>query len=114
MKVQVAEALGVSLDDERWLCWACERDLGSARANYKEGCLVAARDPREIHGETRPADNGLSFAPDPNWCRVVEFYCPGCATILDVEYLPVGHPLTHELEIDIDALKARFAEPGVR
>ena len=109
MKVQVGESLGVDLDAERWVCWVCAADLGPARANYKEGCLVADRDPRDVHGRSASSADGLGFTPDPRWCRVVEFYCPGCATLLEVEYLPPGHPLTHELELDIDALKARFS-----
>jgi acetone carboxylase gamma subunit len=37
-------------------------------------------------------------------------FCPGCATLIEVEYLPPGHPITHDLEIDIDALKASTQE----
>lgn len=109
MRVQVAEALSVDVDTRRWLCARCEHDLGDAGDNYKEKCLVAARDPREVHGWTTRSDNGMGFTPDPDWCRIVEFYCPACATMLDVEYLPPGHPLTHEIELDLDALRQRFA-----
>jgi len=30
--------------------------------------------------------------------------------MVENEYLPPGHPLTHEIELDIDVLKARHAE----
>jgi acetone carboxylase gamma subunit len=43
----------------------------------------------------------------------VEFYCPGCAALLECEYLPPGHPLTHDIELDIDALRARDEETTV-
>jgi len=89
----------------RWSCNRCDHDLGSARESYKRGCLIADRDPREIHPPVVEGDYG--FAPDPEWCRLVEFYCPGCAVLLETEYLPPGHPLTHDLELDIDALKAK-------
>jgi len=48
------------------------------------------------------------IAPDRDWCRIVEFYCPGCAVLMEVEYLPPGHPLTRDIELDIDAMKARY------
>ncbi|MCS0502072.1 acetone carboxylase subunit gamma [Ancylobacter mangrovi] len=104
-KVEITEYLAIDLARERWQCRRCDHDLGPARASYKEGCLVADRDPREVH---EPVVEGeYTFAPDPEWCRLVEFYCPNCATLIEVEYLPPGHPITHDIELDIDALKAR-------
>jgi hypothetical protein len=33
--------------------------------------------------------------------------------MFEVEYLPSGHPLTDDIEIDVDALKAKFQDlPG--
>ena len=103
--VEITEYLAIDLADERWQCRRCDHDLGSARRNYKEGCAVADRDPREIHEAV--VDGEYTFAPDPEWCRIVEFYCPNCATLLETEYLPPGHPITHDIELDIDALKAK-------
>jgi acetone carboxylase gamma subunit len=104
-RVEITEYLAIELPTERWHCRHCDHDLGSARSNYKEGCLVADRSPHEIHD---PVVNGpYTFSPDPEWCSVVEFYCPGCATLIEVEYLPPGHPLTHDIDLDIDALKRR-------
>jgi len=40
--------------------------------------------------------------------RIVEFYCPGCGTQVETEYLPPGHPITHDIEIDLDTLKQRL------
>lgn len=105
--VEITEYLAIDLADERWHCRCCEHDLGSARRNYKEGCAVADRDPREIHEAV--VDGEYTFAPDPEWCRIVEFYCPNCATLLETEYLPPGHPITHDIELDIDALKAKHS-----
>ena len=45
---------------------------------------------------------------------LVEFYCPQCATLVETEYLPPGHPLTWDIQIDLDALKRKYgvaAEP---
>jgi acetophenone carboxylase len=33
---------------------------------------------------------------------------------VESEYLPPGHPLTHDTEIDVDALKQRLADGHVR
>jgi acetone carboxylase, gamma subunit len=102
---RITEYLDIDLEGERWHCHRCGHELGSARENYKKGCLIAHRDPQEVHPAVVEGEYG--FAPDPEWCQIVEFYCPNCAVLLEVEYLPPGHPLTHDIELDIDALKAR-------
>ena len=79
---------------------------GAARENYKKGCLVHDRDPREIHPVNRPG--AFNFSPDPLWVRIVEFYCPDCGTQVETEYLPPGHPITHDIEIDVEQLKERL------
>jgi acetone carboxylase gamma subunit len=102
-KEQITEYLDIDLEKELWCCNRCGRELFPARENYKKGCLVYERDPREIH---RPIIEGeFTFAPDPEWCRIIEFYCPGCGVMVENEYLPPGHPLTHDIELDIDQLK---------
>lgn len=104
--VPITEALAIDLDERMWVCRACSRRLIVADRNYKEGCLVWARDPREVH---RPLVEGsYTFAPDPDWVRIVEFICPGCGHLIEVEYLPPGHPITHDLQPDVDALIARY------
>jgi acetone carboxylase, gamma subunit len=104
--IRVTEYLDLRLDDERWICHVCGQDLGSARTNYKEGCRAHERDPREIHRAL--IEGEYTFAPDPEWVRIVEFYCPSCSTQVETEYLPPGHPITHDIEIDIDRLKERL------
>jgi hypothetical protein len=32
--------------------------------------------------------------------------------MIENEYLPPGHPITHEIELDIDALKQRYGGIG--
>ena len=103
MKREITEYLGLDTDSMEWLCNRCGRTLGSAGENYKEGCLIAARDPREIW---RPmVDEAYNFSYNPGWARVVEFYCPGCGTMIEVELLPPGHPITHDIELDLDSLR---------
>ena len=105
-RIRVTEYLDLELDDERWHCRVCDHDLGSARENYKHACQVNQRDPREIHQPLIEAE--YTFAPDPDWVRIVEFHCPGCFTQIETEYLPPGHPITHDIEIDLDRLRERL------
>ena len=108
--VPMTEYLQIDLETERWQCRRCGREIASARENYKTGLLVFDRDPREIHRPLiDPQRYEFTFSPDPQWCRIVEFYCPGCGTMVEVEYLPPGHPPTYDMEIDVDALRAQKA-----
>lgn len=107
MKLRITENLDINLTDETWCCHACGETLVSARANYKTGCQVAEVDLAEAH-PPMVKDEGLSFTPDANFCRLIEFYCPSCATIIENEYLPPGHPITHDIELDLDALKVKY------
>lgn len=110
MKVFVTAALAIDLDNEKWECTRCNAQLGSARANYKAGLVVRERDPGEVHAPILDRDRyDFTFAPDPEWCRLVEYFCPSCGRQVEVEYLPPGHPPTHDIELDIDALKAQWA-----
>jgi acetone carboxylase gamma subunit len=107
MKVSITEYLEIDLQSEQWCCRRCKRPLNSARKNYKEGCLVAERELSEVHP---PLVKGelYSFCPDPDFCRLIEFYCPSCGVMIENEYLPPGHPITHDIELDIDALKQKY------
>ena len=107
MKRRITENLDVDLEREMWTCHHCDEELISARQNFKEGCLAYARDPREIY---RPLVAGeYSFSPNPDWVRIVEFYCPACGAMIENEILPLGHPLTHEIELDMDSLKKIYS-----
>ena len=111
MKVLVTEYLRIDLDTEMYECRRCNKVLTSARENYKRGLNVYDRDPREIH---RPLlDTKLyerTYSPDPAWCRILEYYCPQCGVLFEAEYLPPGHPPLHDIEFDIDALKAQWKD----
>jgi len=104
-KRQMTENLDIALEREMWCCHGCGQDLISARENYKKGCLVYEREPATIHQPIVEGPN--SFCPNPEWCRILEFYCPGCGLMIEVEYLPPGHPITHDIELDIDKLKEK-------
>jgi acetophenone carboxylase len=105
-RLTITEYLEIDLDEEMWYCSQCNTRLNSARKNYKEACRLHNRDPREIHQPL--VDEEYNFAPDPTWMRIMEFYCPNCGIQIDTEYLPPGHPVTHDIEIDLDSLKSRL------
>jgi acetone carboxylase, gamma subunit len=110
MRSRITENLDVDVEQRRWLCHHCEADLGPAERNYKTACLVAARDPEEIWQPL--VDEAVTFSYHRDWCRIVEFYCPSCAWLMDVEVLPPGHPITHDIQLDLTSLTAGDAEGG--
>jgi len=105
MKVRITEYLDIDLAREYWCCNRCGYELYSARDNYKKGCLVLERDPRSVYPMV--IEGPFTFAPDPEWIRIVEFYCPMCGIMIENEFLPPGHPITHDIDLDVDALKKR-------
>lgn len=111
MKVFITEYLRIDLATENWECRRCDAVLFDARDNYKRGLLVYDRDPREIHRPLLSTEKyDRTFAPNPTWCRILEYYCPQCGTMMEVEYLPPGHPPIRDIELDIDALKVQWAD----
>jgi len=64
----------------------CGHFFDHYRRNWKELALVYERDPQD--GEIYSATN----APTKEWMVLREFYCPSCATLLDVENVPQGYP----------------------
>lgn len=102
----ITEYVAVDLESERWECRTCEGDLGDAHRSYKRGCVVRERDPHEIHDQFSDHDE-YNFAPHPDWVRILEFICPDCGTLVEVEYLPPGHPITDDITLDISAMKER-------
>ena len=109
MNILITEYLRINLDTEMWECRRCGRAHVSARDNYKRGLLVYDRNPQEIHKpllDTKKYQR--TFSPDPKWCRILEYYCPQCGTLVEAEYVPPGHPPLRDIELDIDALKEQW------
>lgn len=103
---QITEYLEVDLKSEMWHCRRCGEELIDARQTYKRGCRVRERSPDDVHRQFG-VDEEYHFAPHPDWSRILEYFCPGCATMVEVEYLPPGHPPTRDIELDIDSLQER-------
>ena len=106
MNVRITEYLEIDLISEKWCCQRCGNALISAFENYKKGCLVAERSLQDVH-PPMVEEESYSFCPDENFCRLLEFYCPNCGVMIENEYLPPGHPITHDIQLDIDALKKK-------
>ena len=103
----MTETMEIDLDRELWRCWRCAHEIGPARDNYKEGLLIYERDPTDIHRP--PLDSSLYTSPctDPMGAAL-EYYCPSSRVMIEVEYLPPGHPPVRDMEFDIDALKLQW------
>ena len=83
-KRQITEYLDIDLDKEMWCCNRCGKELITARENYKKGCLVYERDPKDIYNcvntdgfTKKPREGFVALCPDPEWMSIIEFYCPG-------------------------------------
>ena len=93
---QIMEYLDLDLKTRKWYCHHCDYELGAAEDNFKKHLLICERDPKEIY----PPE----LAGDPEYCLIREFYCPGCGIMMDVEVVPPGYPLIHNIELDIDSI----------
>ena len=109
MKYLATEYLKIDLEKETWECRVCDRELGSARENYKKFTKIYNRNPQEIHRpQIDPERYTFNFSPDPGVCAIYEFYCPGCGAMMDVEYAAPGSMPLHDIELDIDSLKEKM------
>ena len=82
--------------DERIVKCSCGHEFGDYRRNWKEAALVYERPPQD--GKIFVGPRGA----DPDWQLLREFYCPGCATLLDVEPVPIGYPFIFNFLPDLD------------
>ncbi|OGO32532.1 MAG: hypothetical protein A2Z29_07005 [Chloroflexi bacterium RBG_16_56_11] len=109
-RVRITESLDIDLDSEKWCCHSCGAVMKSAREPYMNGALLYEKPAGEIYGDVikLSRDTSISYTPDPDFMRIIEFYCPACGALISVQYLPPGHPIPVEIQLDIDQLKARY------
>jgi acetone carboxylase gamma subunit len=74
----------------------CGYVFGDYRHNWKDASLVYERDPSD--GTVYTGGRGA----DPAWQILREFYCPSCATMLDIEPIPVGYPFIFNFLPELD------------
>ncbi len=89
----------VQKGDERVVKCDCGHEFGDWRRNWKLSALIFVRNTVDKLEEVYP---GLR-CPNPDLCEVREYYCPGCASLLMVEAVPVGCPIIFDVLPDIDA-----------
>jgi acetone carboxylase gamma subunit len=108
---RITESLDIDLEAETWCCHSCGATLNSARESYMKGSLVYERPANEIYGDAfqLSRDTVVAYAPDPDYMRIIEFYCPQCGALISMQYLPPGHPIPVDIQLDIDQLKAKEA-----
>jgi acetone carboxylase gamma subunit len=106
MRIRITEYLEIDLTEKKWVCQRCGEILIDAHENYKKGCLVAEKPFDQVHPQI-VEDKAYSFSPNADYCRLLEFYCPKCGIMIENEYLPPGHPITHDIQLDLDALLKR-------
>lgn len=83
-------------DGKRIVRCECGHEFGNYRENWKESAVVYERNPKDGRVYVGPR------AADPAWNMLREFYCPGCATQLDVEVVPLGYPFIHNFVPDLE------------
>jgi acetone carboxylase gamma subunit len=86
-------------DGSRVIKCDCGHEFGDYRQNWKLNALVYVRDDEQKMTELYPK----LLAPDPQWQVIREYYCPNCATQLEVEAVTPWYPVIHDYEPDIDA-----------
>ncbi|HVA41127.1 MAG TPA: acetone carboxylase subunit gamma [Candidatus Binataceae bacterium] len=82
----------------------CGHEFGDWRENWKFKALIHARNTRRKLREIYPGPR----SPDPDWCEIREFYCPGCGVQLEVENVPPGYPINFDFLPDLDAFYAQW------
>ncbi len=103
-KERILLPLGVHLylvdkKGERIVKCDCGHEFGDYRRNWKLAAAIFVRDTREKLEEIYPGVR----CPDPDFCEVREFYCPGCAALLKVEAVPLGYPIIFDFLPNVDA-----------
>lgn len=83
---------------ERIVKCDCGHEFGPYTENWKLGAAVFVRDTDELLQELYPGPK----APDTRFQEIREFICPGCATLLEVEALPPGHPFVFDFLPDLE------------
>lgn len=88
----------VAKGGERIVKCRCGYEYGDYRKNWKLEALIHVRETEEEIQEIYPYPS----RPDPQYCEIREFYCPGCGTQLEVETVPFGYPLVLDFLPDLD------------
>ena len=84
---------------ERIVKCTCGQEFGDYRVNWKLKALIHVRSSEDEIKEIYP----YAGAPDPTYCEIREYYCPGCGNQLQVETVPFGYPVVMDFLPDLDS-----------
>ena len=88
----------VAKDGERLVRCDCGHDFCPYTENWKLHASVYVRDTVEALEELYPGPK----ACDPSLQEIREFICPSCGTLLEVEAVPPGYPVTFDFLPDLE------------
>lgn len=77
----------------------CGFEFGDYHKNWKLSADVLVRNNDELLEELYPGPK----KPNPRLQEIREFICPGCTTLLEVEAVPPGYPVTFDFLPDLEA-----------
>ena len=88
----------VQKESERVVKCSCGHEFGDYRQTWKLNAVVFVRDTEESMEEIFRGPRRC----DPSWMVLREFYCPGCATLLEAEAVPPGYPFVFDFLPELD------------
>jgi hypothetical protein len=95
----------IEADGPHHVCAKCDADIGPARDNYKDHCLM----------EVRPVSHAVPLSGDPH--RYIDadpefrqFFCPGCGALIENEIAVSTDPILRDITIDMDTRLSAAAE----
>jgi len=89
----------VQKGEERIVKCTCGQEFGDYRVNWKLNALMHIRNTPEEIKELYPYPG----PPDPAYCEIREYYCPGCGAQLQVDTVPFGYPAVFDFLPDLDS-----------
>jgi acetone carboxylase gamma subunit len=96
----------VQSSSERVVKCDCGHEFGPYTENWKIHALIFVRDTEELLEELYPGPK----ACDPKLQELREFICPGCGTLLEVEAVPPGYPITFDFLPDLEGFYGQILE----
>jgi len=94
----------VQKGEDRVVKCECGHEFGDYRVNWKLNALIHVRETKQEVEELYPYPS----RPDPEYCEIREFFCPGCAAQLEVESVPFGLPVVFDFLPDLDSFYSEW------
>ncbi len=88
----------------------CGYEFGDYRENWKLRALIYVREGEEEIEELYPYPS----RPDPRYCEVREYICPGCGNLLEVDCVPFGYPVIMDVLPDLDTFYSEWLGKPLR